>query len=78
MLSPSNGYFELADEVKVGYVPQFRNIDPYYPLSIKSFIELNTPFWKSKKVKYQVNHILHETQLKGLADSRMWEASGGQ
>lgn len=78
MLSPSHGYFELADNVKVGYVPQFRNIDPEYPLSIKSFIELNTPFWKSQKVKDQVNHILQETHLKGLADIRMGEASGGQ
>ncbi|MBT8936712.1 metal ABC transporter ATP-binding protein [Lactobacillus delbrueckii subsp. bulgaricus] len=78
MLSPSHGYFELADDVKVGYVPQFRNIDPDYPLSIKSFIELNTPFWKSQKVKDQVNHILQETHLKGLADTRMGEASGGQ
>ena len=55
MLSPSHGYFELADDVKVGYVPQFRNIDPDYPLSIKSFIELNTPFWKSQKVKDQAS-----------------------
>lgn len=78
MLSPSHGYFELADNVKVGYVPQFRNIDQEYPLSIKSFIELNTPFWKSQKVKDQVNHILQETHLKGLADIRMGEASGGQ
>ena len=78
MLSPSHGYFELADNVKVGYVPQFRNMDPEYPLSIKSFIELNTPFWKSQKVKDQVNHILQETHLKGLADIRMGEASGGQ
>ena len=78
MLSPSHGYFELADNVKVGYVPQFRNIDLEYPLSIKSFIELNTPFWKSQKVKDQVNHILQETHLKGLADIRMGEASGGQ
>jgi zinc/manganese transport system ATP-binding protein len=78
MLSPSHGYFELADDVKVGYVPQFRNIDPDYPLSIKSFIELNAPFWKSQKVKDQVNHILQETHLKGLADTRMGEASGGQ
>ncbi|GHV97159.1 ABC transporter ATP-binding protein [Lactobacillus nasalidis] len=78
MLSPTHGYFELADDVKVGYVPQFRNIDADYPLSIKSFIELNTPFWKSQKVKDQVSHILQETHLKGLADTRMGEASGGQ
>lgn len=78
MLSPSHGYFELADDVKVGYVPQFRNIDPDYPLSIKSFIELNTPFWKSQKVKNQVNHILQETHLKGLADTRMGRLPAGR
>lgn len=78
MLTPTKGYYDLADDVKVGYVPQFRNIDPDYPLSIRSFIELNTPFFKSQKVKDQVNHILQETYLKGLADIRMGEASGGQ
>lgn len=51
MLSPSHGYFELADDVKVGYVPQFRNIDPDYPLSIKSFIELNTPFGRARRLR---------------------------
>lgn len=78
MLSPAKGYFEMADDIRVGYVPQFRNIDPDYPLSIQSFIELNAPVFKSAKVKQEVSHILQETHLKGLAKTRMGEASGGQ
>ncbi|WP_027824974.1 metal ABC transporter ATP-binding protein [Lactobacillus psittaci] len=78
MLKPTAGNFEFAPAVKVGYVPQFRNIDNDYPLSIRAFIELNTPIFKSKVVKKQVNHILEETNLTAIANTRMGEASGGQ
>lgn len=78
MLTPTNGYYQLADDTKVGYVPQFRNIDQDYPLSIRSFIELNAPLFKTAKVKKQVDNILQETHLMGLQKTRMGEASGGQ
>lgn len=78
MLTPTNGYYQLADDTKVGYVPQFRNIDQDYPLSIRSFIELNAPIFKTAKVKKQVDNILQETHLTGLQKTRMGEASGGQ
>lgn len=49
MLTPTNGSYKFSSDVKLGYVPQFRNIDSEYPLSIRAFIELNAPLFKGKK-----------------------------
>lgn len=78
MLTPTSGSFKFSDDVKIGYVPQFRNIDAEYPLSIRAFIELNAPLFKTKKVKEQVNRQLVETHLEKIQNTRMGEASGGQ
>lgn len=78
MLTPTTGSYQFASDVKLGYVPQFRNIDSEYPLSIRAFIELNAPLFKTKKVKDQVNHQLSETHLTEIQNTRMGEASGGQ
>ncbi len=52
-LHPQSGSINFMPDMKLGYVPQFRNIDPEYPLSIKSFVQLNQlshPFpWHTKK-----------------------------
>jgi zinc/manganese transport system ATP-binding protein len=78
MLTPTSGSYKFADDVKIGYVPQFRNIDSEYPLSIRAFIELNAPLFKTKKVKEQVDQQLVETHLDKIQNTRMGEASGGQ
>lgn len=78
MLTPTSGSYKFADDVKIGYVPQFRNIDSEYPLSIRAFIELNAPLFKTKKVKEQVDQQLVETHLNKIQNTRMGEASGGQ
>lgn len=78
MLQPTSGEIKFAPGTKVGYVPQFRNIDNDYPLSIRAFVELNTPLFKNAKVKERVNHILKETHLTSIQNTRMGEASGGQ
>ena len=78
MLQPTTGSFKFAAGVKVGYVPQFRNLDADYPLSIRAFVELNTPLFKSTQVKARVNKILKETNLLDIQNTRMGEASGGQ
>ena len=77
-LTPTSGSYKFADDVKIGYVPQFRNIDSEYPLSIRAFIELNAPLFKTKKVKEQVDQQLVETHLDKIQNTRMGEASGGQ
>lgn len=78
MLTPTSGSYKFADDVKIGYVPQFRNIDSEYPLSIRAFIELNAPLFKTKKVKEQIDQQLVETHLDKIQNTRMGEASGGQ
>ena len=37
MLIPTGGSYKFSSDVKLGYVPQFRNIDSEYPLSIRAF-----------------------------------------
>ena len=78
IIHPTSGKVTFSPDTKIGYVPQFRNLEADYPLSIKSFIELNTPLIKTTKVKERVNHILEETNLVEIQNTRMGEASGGQ
>lgn len=78
LLSPTSGSFKFADNVKLGYVPQFRNIDVEYPLSIKSFVGLNAPTFKNKQVRADIQQELEEVNLLAIQNTRMGEASGGQ
>ena len=78
LLSPTSGSFKFADNVKLGYVPQFRNIDVEYPLSIKSFVSLNAPTFKNKQVRADIQQELEEVNLSAIQNTRMGEASGGQ
>jgi len=78
LLIPTSGTFEFAKGVKLGYVPQFRNIEADYPLSIRAFVSLNTPLIKTKKIKERVTSELKETHLLSIQNTRMGEASGGQ
>ncbi len=78
MLQPTTGSFKFAPDTEIGYVPQFRNLDADYPLSIRAFVELNTPLFKNARVKARVNQILKETHLLDIQNTRMGEASGGQ
>ena len=78
LLIPTSGTFEFAKGVKLGYVPQFRNIEADYPLSIRAFVSLNTPLIKTKKIKERVTSEFKETHLLSIQNTRMGEASGGQ
>ena len=78
LLDPTAGNYKFSDQIKLGYVPQFRNIDQDYPLSIKAFVGLNAPLIKNKEVKKQIEHQLQETNLTGIQNTRMGRASGGQ
>ena len=78
LLSPTSGSFKFADNVKLVYVPQFRNIDVEYPLSIKSFVGLNAPTFKNKQVRADIQQELEEVNLSAIQNTRMGEASGGQ
>ncbi|TDG79459.1 hypothetical protein C5L31_000726 [Secundilactobacillus malefermentans] len=84
-LKPLKGnvdYFPSAHAVNIGYVPQFRNIDSEYPLSIRDFVGLNlTGFklpWLSRSERKRVNDMLVHTGLQDLANRPMGQASGGE
>lgn len=78
LLVPTQGSFQFSKGIKLGYVPQFRNIDAEYPLSIKAFVGLNAPLIKNKRVKKQIEVDLNETELSTIQNTSMGEASGGQ
>lgn len=78
LLDPTNGDYEFDKNIRLGYVPQFRNIDQDYPLSIRAFIGLNAPLIKNRKVKEHIDHELEETKLTEIQNVRMGRASGGQ
>lgn len=78
LLVPTSGTFKFKNGVRLGYVPQFRNIDAEYPLSIKAFVGLNAPLFKTRSVKQRIHQELEETNLLSIENTRMGEASGGQ
>lgn len=81
-LEPQGGTISKQPNLKIGYVPQFRNLDAEYPLSIRDFVALNLPKkirpWLSKGERKFLNQILHDTKLKEIADRPLGLASGGE
>ncbi|MGR3742479.1 ATP-binding cassette domain-containing protein [Companilactobacillus sp. DQM5] len=80
---PSSGSVKFSkNKLKFGYVPQFRNIDGDYPLSIKSFVELNLKksgfLFKNDKDKKRLEDALKKTGLLKLKDLPLGLASGGE
>ncbi|TYA97448.1 ABC transporter ATP-binding protein [Lactobacillus sp. SL9-6] len=84
-LRPTHGqvqYLPHTADVKIGYVPQFRNIDADYPLTIQDFVGLNLTGWKwpwlSRSERKKIERILTETGLTTLAKRPIGQASGGE
>ncbi|KGO32191.1 ABC transporter ATPase [Oenococcus alcoholitolerans] len=86
LLKPSSGkiYFssKSLEARNIGYVPQFRNIEKNYPLSIENFVALKaneSPFpWLSRKEKNKVAQALKRTGLWQKRKQRLGRASGGE
>lgn len=84
-LKPQAGTIEFANAqqtVKLGYVPQFRNVDEEYPLTIREFVALNlyhgwTP-WLKKQERERVDWAIKQTNLGPIADRTLGQASGGE
>ncbi len=69
-------------QVTIGYVPQFRNVDAEYPLTVRDFVGLalrdhHTPWW-SRAEKVRLNSVLHETDLTRIARTPLGRVSGGE
>jgi len=77
----TSGKLNVAKQT-IGYVPQFRNIDIDYPLSIEQFIRLNLKLTFSSKQRRQnnelINTIMEKTHLTELKDRPLGLASGGE
>ncbi|MGQ2376016.1 ATP-binding cassette domain-containing protein [Companilactobacillus zhachilii] len=79
--SKTSGDLQISKQT-IGYVPQFRNIDLDYPLSIEQFVRLNLKFTFSPKQRKLDNEliqtIMEKTHLTTLKDRSLGLASGGE
>lgn len=82
LLKPRSGEIDIPTNTKIGYVPQFRNIDEEYPLSIRDFVSLNSGKgvipWLSKRERARVDRMIRMTDLTAIADRPLGLASGGE
>ncbi|MFB9770702.1 metal ABC transporter ATP-binding protein [Lactiplantibacillus modestisalitolerans] len=84
LLKPTAGainYYPNKKAIKIGYVPQFRNLDQEYPLTIEDFVGLNLKGWRpwlSKAEHRQVMTALAVTNLKKIRQRPLGMASGGE
>ncbi|MFD1432464.1 metal ABC transporter ATP-binding protein [Lacticaseibacillus yichunensis] len=81
-LQPNAGTITFTADMKLGYVPQFRNIDSEFPLTIASFVQLNQlghgfP-WHTKREKVALHQALAQTHLLERRNLAMGRASGGE
>ncbi|WP_263506268.1 metal ABC transporter ATP-binding protein [Apilactobacillus kunkeei] len=64
------------------YIPQLRNIDDDYPLTVFDFIGLGLQHsilpWLSKKEKQSVQKVIEMTKLQDLANTPLGSCSGGE
>ena len=81
-LKPKKGTIAMQEKLKIGYVPQFRNLDEEYPLSIKDFVALNAGKslrpWLNKKERQHLKQILELTDLIRIRERQLGQASGGE
>lgn len=77
----SSGTIKTSGQT-IGYVPQFRNIDSDYPLSIEQFIRLNLKITLNPEKRRQnndlINTILQRTGLTEIKDRPLGLVSGGE
>lgn len=84
LLKPTAGqviFHPNRQQTKIGYVPQFRNLDEEYPLTIEDFIGLNTSGWRpwlSHHDHQLVHQAMEQTDLLTIRDRQLGMASGGE
>ncbi|WDF82538.1 ATP-binding cassette domain-containing protein [Lacticaseibacillus pabuli] len=81
-LTPASGTISWQHGVKVGYVPQFRNLDDEYPLTIRAFVQLSQQRhlvpWHSAAEQKRLDEVLAATHLTHLQNQCLGMASGGE
>jgi zinc/manganese transport system ATP-binding protein len=84
-LKPKAGVIEFSEpkkKMKIGYVPQFRNLDEEYPLSVRDFVALSLinrrlP-WLNKAEVQRLDEVMQQTNLLKIANRPVGLASGGE
>lgn len=82
LIKPKEGTINIPQDTRIGYVPQFRNLDEEYPLSIRDFVALNSRQsrwpWLTKKERHRLDRIIRITDLTKIAERPLGLASGGE
>lgn len=86
LLQPLSGSIEFDDELSgkksIGYLPQIKNIDKKFPITVfdvvRSGLMLNRGKENSANEKQKVTKILEESGIAGISKKAIGELSGGQ
>ncbi len=86
LLQPLSGSIvfdpELSDKKSIGYLPQIKNIDKKFPITVfdvvRSGLMLNRGKENTVKEKQKVTEILEESGIAGISKKAIGELSGGQ
>lgn len=84
LVKPSAGainFYPNRKAIKIGYVPQFRNLDQEYPLTVEDFVGLNIRGWLpwlTKAEHRQVQTAMAVTNVKKIKQRQLGMASGGE
>lgn len=82
LIKPKAGTINLPADTRIGYVPQFRNLDEEYPLSVRDFVALNSRQsrwpWLNRRERKDLNRMIKITDLTRIADRPLGLASGGE
>lgn len=93
LLHPSSGQIKVFGEkpgknnLKIGYMPQYTNFDPNFPISVKEIVimgRLGKPGikgifeWFTKKDNEIVKNVLNEVEMSEFANYPFSKLSGGQ
>lgn len=86
LLQPLSGNVEfdksLSDKKSIGYLPQIKNIDKKFPITVfdvvRSGLMLNRGKKNSANEKQKVTEILEESGIAGISKKAIGELSGGQ
>ena len=89
LLTPQSGRIEVLGEAprlaaqRVGYMPQFLQFDPQFPLTVFDLVAMGRlrrgwPAWLSRADRHKVSAALETVDLAAYARATLAELSGGQ
>lgn len=62
----------------IGYMPQFINFDPRFPITVLDIVQMGTLSLGKKVLKEESLYLLEELGMRELANQPFWALSGGQ